>query len=163
MALTTPRIAKNSTDVLCLSYIHLKGESMINRLSVATIWVTDQNEALRFYTEKLGFEICNDVTTGDYCWLTVGLKSQPDIKFQLAALKPGGAFTQEDVDQLAKLVEAGKMGVGPWKTDDCHKTYETFKSRGVEFIQTPTDRPYGIIEAVFKDNSGNIMVLAQDK
>jgi uncharacterized glyoxalase superfamily protein PhnB len=136
---------------------------MINRLSVATIWVTDQNEALRFYSEKLGFGICADITHGDYRWLTVGLKGQPDLEFQLAALKPGGSLTQEDVDQLTKLVEAGKIGSGPWKTDDCQKTYETLKARGVDFVQPPTDRPYGIIEAVFKDNSGNIMVLSQDK
>ncbi len=136
---------------------------MLNRLSVATIWVKDQNEALRFYTEKFGFEIRADVKNGDYRWLTVGLKSQPDLEFQLAALKPGGGLTQEDVDQLSKLVEAGKLGVGPWKTDDCQKTYETFTANGVEFLQPPTDRPYGIIEAIFKDNSGNTMVLAQDK
>ncbi len=136
---------------------------MINRLSVATIWVTDQNEALRFYTEKLGFEIRADFTNGDYRWLTVGLKGQPDLEFQLAAVKPGGGLTQEDVDQMTKLVEAGKLGIGPWKTDDCQKTYETLKARGVDFVQPPTDRPYGIIEAIFKDNSGNIMVLSQDK
>ena len=136
---------------------------MINRLSVATIWVTDQNEALRFYTEKLGFEIRADITNYGYRWVTVGLKGQPDLEFHLAALKPGGSLTQEDVDQLTKLVEAGKIGSGPWKTDDCQKTYETLKARGVDFVQPPTDRPYGTIEAIFKDNSGNVMVLAQDK
>jgi catechol 2,3-dioxygenase-like lactoylglutathione lyase family enzyme len=136
---------------------------MINRLSVATIWVKDQNEALRFYTEKLGFEIRADFTAKDYRWLTVGLKGQPDLEFQLAAVTQSHALTQEDVDHLTKLVEAGKLGIGPWKTDDCQKTYETFKAKGVEFIQPPTDRPYGIIEAIFKDNSGNVMVLSQDK
>ncbi|MCC6168319.1 MAG: VOC family protein [Caldilineaceae bacterium] len=136
---------------------------MLNRLSVATIWVTDQNEALRFYTEKLGFELRADFTAGNYRWLTVGLKGQPELEFQLAALKPSGGLTQGDVDQLTKLVEAGKLGSGPWKTDDCQKTYETLKARGVDFVQPPTDRPYGIIEAIFKDNSGNTMVLAQDK
>lgn len=136
---------------------------MINRLSVATIWVTDQNEALRFYTEKLGFEIRADVKNGDYRWLTVGLKGQPDLEFQLAEVKPSHALTQEEVDHLTKLVEAGQMGIGPWKTDDCQKTYETLSAKGVEFLQPPTDRPYGIIEAIFKDNSGNIMVLSQDK
>jgi catechol 2,3-dioxygenase-like lactoylglutathione lyase family enzyme len=136
---------------------------MINRLSVTTIWVADQNEALRFYTEKLGFDIRADFTNGDYRWLTVGLKSQPDLEYQLAALKPSHALTEEEVSHLTKLVEAGKLGSGPWKTDDCQKTYETFKANGVEFVQPPTDRPYGIIEAIFKDNSGNVMVLAQDK
>lgn len=135
----------------------------INRLSVSTIWVTDQNEALRFYTEKLGFEIRADVKKGDYRWLTVGLKDQPDLEFHLEAVKPGVLFTPEEAEQLSKLVEAGKLGSGPWKTDDCHKTYETLKARGVEFVQQPTDRSYGIIEAIFKDNSGNVMVLAQDK
>ncbi len=136
---------------------------MINRLSVATIWVKDQNEALRFYTEKLGFEIRADVKNGNYRWLTVGLKSQPEIEYQLASLQPSHALTQEEANQLTKLVEAGKLGIGPWKTDDCQKTYETLHARGVEFIQPATDRPYGIIEAIFKDNSGNIMVLTQDK
>ena len=121
------------------------------------------NEALRFYTEKLGFEIRADFTNGDYRWLTVGSKGQPDLEYQLSALKASHALTQEDVDYLTKLVEAGKLGVGPWKTDDCQKTYETLKAKGVEFLQAPTDRAYGIIEAVFKDNSGNVMVLAQDK
>jgi catechol 2,3-dioxygenase-like lactoylglutathione lyase family enzyme len=136
---------------------------MLKRLAVATIWVKDQNEALRFYTEKLGFEIRADFTNGDYRWLTIGLKSQPDLEFQLAAVKPSHALTQEQVDYLTKLLEAGQLGSGPWKTDDCQATYETFKARGVEFLQPPTDRPYGIIEAIFKDNSGNIMVLSQDK
>lgn len=136
---------------------------MINRLSVATIWVKDHNEALSFYTEKLGFEIRADFTNGDYRWLTVGLKDQPEIEFQLAELKPSHALTEEEVANLTKLVEAGQLGIGPWKTDDCQKTYETLEARGVEFVQPATDRPYGTIEAIFKDNSGNIMVLTQDK
>ena len=136
---------------------------MLNRLTVTTIWVTDQNEALRFYTEKLGFEIRADFTNGDFRWLTVGLPSQPDLEFQLEAIQSGVQFTEEEADYLRNLVEAGKLGSGPWKTNDCHQTYEILKNRGVEFIQPPTDRPYGMIEAIFKDNSGNIMVLSQDK
>ena len=136
---------------------------MINRLAHVTIWAKDQNEALRFYTEKLGFEIRADYTNYDYRWLTVGLKGQPDLEFHLAPLKPGGSLTQEDVDQLTKLVETGKIGSGVWKTDDCQKTYEALKAKGVDFIQPPTDREYGIIEALFKDPSGNLLILSQDK
>lgn len=135
---------------------------MLDRLSVATIWVTDQNEALRFYTEKLGFDIVADFSNGGYRWLTVGLKGQPDLEFQLAAIEAGSLFTEDEAAQLSALVEAGKLGVGPWKTADCQACYEAFHGRGVEFLQPPTKRPYGIIEAVFKDNSGNVMVLAQD-
>lgn len=136
---------------------------MINRLAVTDIWVKDQNEALRFYTEKLGFEIRADNTFGNFRWLTVGLKGQPDLEFSLMALKPTGSLTQDDVDQLARLMEAGKLRSGVWKTDDCQGTYETLVARGVEFVQPPTDRPYGIIEAILKDDSGNVMVLSQDK
>lgn len=136
---------------------------MINRMSVTSIWVTDQNEALRFYTEKLGFELRADVTNGDFRWISVGLQNQPDFEIGLTALKPGAIFTEEDVQALTPIVEAGKLGHGVFKTDDCHKTYEDLKAKGVEFIQPPTDRPYGVIEAIFKDNSGNILVLSQDK
>lgn len=135
---------------------------MLRRLSATHIWVKDQNEALRFYTEKLGFEIRADVTVGDYRWISVGLKSQPDLEFGLSPLKPGGAITEADVQMLTRLVEAGELGHGVWKTDDCHATYEALQAKGVEFVQPPTDRPYGTIEAIFKDNSGNIMVLSQD-
>ncbi|KXK14594.1 MAG: glyoxalase/bleomycin resistance protein/dioxygenase [Chloroflexi bacterium OLB15] len=136
---------------------------MINRLSVTTIWVKDLNEALRFYTEKLGFEIRADVRNGDYRWLTVGMKTQPDLEIHLELAKAGARFTEEEAEQINKLLDAGKLGGGPWKTDDCQKTYEMLVEKGVEFLQPPTDRPYGIIESVFKDNSGNVMVLAQDK
>jgi catechol 2,3-dioxygenase-like lactoylglutathione lyase family enzyme len=136
---------------------------MISRLSVATIWVKDLNEALRFYTEMLGFEIRADVTAGDYRWLTVGVSSQPDLDYHLAEMKPSHALTQEDIDHLITLMDAGKLSVGPWKTDDCQHTYETLMARGVEFVQPPTDRPYGTIDAIFKDNSGNTMLLSQDK
>jgi catechol 2,3-dioxygenase-like lactoylglutathione lyase family enzyme len=136
---------------------------MINRLAVTTIWVTDQNEALRFYTEKLGFEIRADVTYEGYRWISVGLKSQPEFEIGLSPLKSGGMLTEDEVQVLTRLVEAGKLGGGVWKTDDCRKTYEELKAKGVEFVQPPTNRPYGNIEAIFKDNSGNIMVLSQDK
>lgn len=135
---------------------------MINRLAVTTFWVTDQNEALRFYTEKLGFEIRADVTAEGYRWISVGLKSQPELEIGLTALKAGGMLEEDEVQVLRKLVEAGKVGGAVWKTDDCRKTYEILKARGVEFVEPPTDRPYGTIEAIFKDNSGNVMVLSQD-
>ncbi len=136
---------------------------MINRLAVTTLWVKDQNEALRFYTEKLGFDIRADVTAGDYRWISVGVSTQPDLEVGLTALKPGGGLTEDDVRVLTTLVEAGKLSHGVWKTDDCRKTYETLTAKGVEFVQPPTDRPYGTIEAIFKDPTGNIMVLSQDK
>lgn len=136
---------------------------MLKKLIATDIYVKDQNEALRFFTEKLGFEIRADVTNGDFRWLGVGLKDQPDIQFGLLALKPSHALSEDDVKALTKLVENGKLGAGVWKTDDCQKTYEDLKNKGVEFVMPPTDRPYGVIEAVFKDDSGNVFVLQSDK
>ncbi len=82
---------------------------MINRLSVTTIWVKNLNEALQFYTETLGFEIRTDISNGGYRWLTVGLESQPDIEFQLAALEAGGGLDQDEVTQLSRMIETGKL------------------------------------------------------
>lgn len=136
---------------------------MLKQLTAIDIYVKDQNEALRFFTEKLGFEIRADVTNGDFRWLSVGLKEQPELQFGLLALKAGGQLTEEDVQVMTRLVEEGKLRGGVWKTDDCYKTYEQLKSKGVEFIMPPADRPYGVVEAVFKDNSGNVFVVQSDK
>lgn len=136
---------------------------MINRLAVTSIWVKDQNEALRFYTEKLGFEIRADVTYGDYRWISIGLKDQPELEIGLFPLKAGEVLTEDEVHLLTKLVETGRLGHGVVKTEDCQKAYEDLTAKGVEFVEPPTSRPYGSIEAIFRDNSGNVLVLSQDK
>ena len=136
---------------------------MLKRISHATIYVKDQNEALRFYTEVLGFEVRSDATMGDFRWLTVGLKDQPDFELILFGLKPDGFFlSEEDVAVMTRLVEGGKLGGALIKTADIHKAYEEMKARGVEFVRPPTEQPYAI-EAVFKDNNGNSFSLHQDK
>ena len=137
---------------------------MIKKIRYTSVYVKDQNEALRFYTEVLGFEIREDVTLGDYRWLTVGLKDQPDVNFGLARLQAGdGNLTAEDVDHLRKLQAAGRLGGILFQTDDIYRTYEELKAKGVEFLMPPQDQPYGLIEAVFKDNSGNWFSLQQLK
>jgi catechol 2,3-dioxygenase-like lactoylglutathione lyase family enzyme len=133
---------------------------MITKLSHAGIYVLNQNEALRFYTEKLGFEVRTDVTMGDYRWLTVGPKGQPDLEIVLSEVKPGGTFDEETVGHLRALLAKGAIGAGVFEADDCRATYEELKSKGVEFISPPQEQPYGI-EAVFKDNSGNWFSLTQ--
>jgi len=137
---------------------------MIKRIRYAFVYVKDQNEALRFYTECLGFEIREDVTVGDYRWLTVGLKDQPDVNFGLARLQAGDSgLTEEEVAALTKMRDAGHLGGILLQTDDIYKTYEELKAKGVEFIRPPEDQFYGMIEAVFKDNSGNWFSLEQLK
>ena len=134
---------------------------MITKLSHATVYVLDQEKALRFYTEKLGFEVRTDVTMGDFRWLTVGPKGQPDLEIILYAVTGhGGMMDEETIGHLRALLEKGLMGPGAFDTDDCHATYEELKSKGVEFVSPPQEQPYGS-EAIFKDGCGNWFSLTQ--
>ena len=136
---------------------------MITKLSHATIYVTNQDEAYKFYTEKLGFEVRMDHTMeGGFRWLTVGPKSQPEMEIVLMEPKGGMMFDEATANQLRELIGKGAMGAGVFETDDCQKTYEELKSKGVEFLSPPADRFYGI-EALFKDNSGNWFSMTQPK
>jgi predicted enzyme related to lactoylglutathione lyase len=136
---------------------------MLKKLTNVSIFVKDQNEALRFYTEALGLEIRTDMSTPDgFRWLTVGAKTQPDLNIILMALKPYGHMTEEGMRMLGALQDSGQLSGGVWETDDCRQTYEELRAKGVEFVSPPTDMPYGI-EAVWKDNSGNWFTLMQRK
>jgi predicted enzyme related to lactoylglutathione lyase len=133
---------------------------MIRALSHATIYVNDQDEALEFYTKKLGFEVRTDARMDNFRWLTVGPKDQKDL--ELVLMKPGGMIDDETRKTLEELIAKGAMGAGVFRTADCRATYEELKARGVEFRGEPAERPYGI-EAVFKDNSGNWFSLTQPR
>jgi len=133
---------------------------MIKKLSHATIYVTNQEEAKKFYTEKLGFDVRTDVTMEGFRWLTVGPKSQPDMEIVLMEPKAGFMFDEATVKQMRDLIAKGAMGAGVFDTDDCQATYEELKKKGVEFLSPPQERPYGV-EAIFKDNSGNWFSLTQ--
>ena len=133
---------------------------MINRLSHATIWVTDQEQALAFYRDKLGFEVRHDQTLDSgFRWLTVGPPGQQDLN--LVLMKPGPpAMPPEVAEQVMELIAKGAMGSGVFGTDDCRGTYAELKEKGVEFLEEPAERFYGI-EAMFRDDSGNWFSLTQ--
>lgn len=132
---------------------------MITRLSHVNVFVLDQDRAKKFYTEKLGFEVRTDTTMDGFRWLTVGPKGQPDLNILLA--KPGPPmFSEEDANALRGLVAKGVMAGGVIETDDCKRTYEELKKKGVTFLQEPAERPYGI-EALLRDDSGNWFSLTQ--
>src|SRR5262245_25339178 len=122
---------------------------MITKQSHATVYVTDQDRAKAFYTEKLGFEVRDDARMGPFRWLTVGPKTQPDLNIILYGIQPSQFMTEENAAMLKKLVEAGAIGGGVLECDDIRKTYEQLKAKGVEFKGEPKEQPYGI-EAVFK-------------
>jgi catechol 2,3-dioxygenase-like lactoylglutathione lyase family enzyme len=126
---------------------------MITKLSHTTIWVLDQDDALEFYTQKLGFEVRTDATMDDFRWLTVSPPSQPD--HELILLVPGPPMMDEEsAEQVKALVAKGVLGPGAFETDDCRTTYAELSDRGVNFLSEPTERFYGI-EATLRDNSGS--------
>ena len=132
---------------------------MIRKLSHTTIYVLDQDRAKAFYTEKLGFEVRQDVRMEGFRWLTVAPKGQDDLEIVLMPAG-GGMTSEENASKLRALVEAGVLGAGVFATADCRATYEQLKQKGVEFKQPPTERPYGI-EAMFRDDSGNWFSLTE--
>ena len=130
---------------------------MLKQLTTTQVWVHDQDEALVFYTEKLGLELREDVTVpemGNFRWLTVGVPGQPDVAITLMAVPGPPVFEEETRAQIHALLAKGASGGLFFTTDDCRATYEELKKRGVEFGQEPTEQPYGI-DAGFRDPSGN--------
>jgi catechol 2,3-dioxygenase-like lactoylglutathione lyase family enzyme len=133
---------------------------MIQRLSHTMLWVLNQEEALHFYRDQLGFEVRTDNSMEGFRWLTVGPKGQPDIEMILMEPSPGPMMSQERADQLRELLKQGAFCGGILETADCQATYEELKARGVQFLQPPVERFYGI-EALLRDNSGNWFSMAQ--
>jgi predicted enzyme related to lactoylglutathione lyase len=133
---------------------------MIHRMSHTSVYVLDQDRARAFYTEKLGFEVRTDARMGEFRWLTVGPKGQPDLELVLMPLRPGPTLDADTVETVRRLVERGVFGAGVFETADCHKTYEELKARGVEFLAPPAERPYGV-EALLRDDSGNWFSVCQ--
>ena len=133
------------------------------KISVAQLWVHDQDEALAFYTEKLGMEVRNDATLpemGNFRWLTVGPPGQEDIAIVLMAIPGEPVMDSETAEQVRELMSKGFAGTVFLTTDDVHASYEELKSRGVEFTEEPEERPYGI-DSGFRDPSGNHFRLTQ--
>ena len=136
---------------------------MIKRMSHVMIWVKNQQEALEFYRDKLGFEVDTDAMVGeDYRWLTMRIKSQPGFEIILAEPKAGMMLDEESAAQLRSLLDKGVLGGGVFDADDIFKTYEELKARGVEFKAPPTTQSWGTA-TVMKDNSGSWFSLGQEK
>ncbi len=135
------------------------------RISTAQLWVHDQDEALAFYTQKLGMEVRADVTIaemGDFRWLTVGPANQPDFSVCLMAIPGPPVFDAETAEQVRQLMAKGAAGTIFLTTDDVRRDYEELTARGVEFTEAPEERPYGI-DSGFRDPSGNSFRLTQVK
>ena len=133
------------------------------KLTHVNVWVHDQDEALAFYTEKLGMELRDDITLpelGGFRWLTVGPVGQPDVALVLMTVPGPPVFDEETAKQLSEIVAKGAAGGLFFATDDIRGEYEDLKNRGVEFTQAPEERPYGV-DAGFRDISGNNIRMMQ--
>jgi uncharacterized glyoxalase superfamily protein PhnB len=132
-------------------------------ISGAQLWVHDQDEALEFWTKKVGMEVRDDVTLpemGNFRWLTVGPAGQDDVIVVLMAI-PGPPIVDADsAAEIRALMAKGFAGTVFLNTDDCQASYDELKARGVEFNEPPTERPYGI-DTGFRDPSGNNVRLTQ--
>jgi predicted enzyme related to lactoylglutathione lyase len=133
------------------------------RIATAQVWVHDQDEALAFYTDKLGWEVRSDVTLpemGDFRWLTVGPVGQDDFAVVLMAVPGQPVMDDATREQVLDLAAKGFAGTVFLTTDDVRADYEQLKARGVEFTEAPEERPYGI-DAGFRDPTGNAFRLTQ--
>jgi predicted enzyme related to lactoylglutathione lyase len=133
------------------------------RIANAHLWVHDQDEALAFYTEKVGMEVRADVTLPEmdgFRWLTVGPPGQDDVSIALMAIPGEPVFEPETQQQIRDLMAKGVAGTIFLRTDDCQASYEELSARGVEYVDLPHEQPYGI-DSSFRDPSGNHLRLAQ--
>ena len=133
------------------------------KIVTTQIWVHDQDEALAFYTEKLGMEVRVDASfddMGDFRWLTVGPPGQPDVSIVLMAIPGPPMVDAETAEQIRSLMAKGFAGTVFLTTDDCRAAYDELSARGVEFNELPEERPYGI-DSGFRDPSGNSIRLTQ--
>jgi uncharacterized glyoxalase superfamily protein PhnB len=133
------------------------------KIANAQLWVNDQEEALAFWTEKVGFEVRADVTLEEmagFRWLTVGPPGQEDVSIVLMTVPGEPMIDKQTQAQILDLAAKGFAGTVFLTTEDCQADYEALVARGVEFSETPEERPYGI-DAGFRDPSGNAIRLTQ--
>lgn len=134
---------------------------MITNVSLTTVYCLDQDAARDFYVDVLGFRATADVTMGEgFRWVTVCHPDHPELEITL--MVPGPPLEPDAAAFVRSQLQKGQMGGLGLRVDDCHKTHAELLAKGVEFLQEPADRPYGV-EAVMRDNSGNWLVLVEPR
>jgi uncharacterized glyoxalase superfamily protein PhnB len=126
------------------------------KVANAQLWVHDQDEALEFWTKKVGFEVRQDITMeelGGFRWLSVGAPGQ-DLSIALMAIPGPPVLDEDSKKQLEDMMAKGFAGTVFLTADDVQASYEELKGRGVEFTEAPAEQPYGI-DSEFRDPSGN--------
>ncbi|WP_433060861.1 VOC family protein [Dactylosporangium sp. CS-033363] len=133
---------------------------MFNAITITTVWVLDQDEALDFYVGKLGFQVDEDVDLGFMRWLTIALPSDPGRNL-LPEVPGPPAMSEETAAQLRDLLTKGALGTAAiLTTDDCQGVYDKLKASGIEFTQDVEQQPYGL-DCAFRDPFGNQVRVTQ--
>src|SRR5262249_31018507 len=146
------------------AYVRWGGRRM-RQSGSAQLWVQDQDEALEFYTKKVGLEIRSDVTVpelGNFRWLTVGPAGQSDVAITLMAIPGPPVMDEQSAKEERALMAKGFAGTIFLETDDCRAAYEAMRARGLEFSEAPEERPYGI-DCGFRDPSENSLRLTEPR
>src|SRR5579885_101283 len=137
---------------------------MVTKFFHVPIFVLDQDSAYDFYVNKLGFEVKTDAKMDNgFRWLTVAPKGQGDPDFEIILMPTAGPNTDEkNAPAIRELLKKGALGAGVFHVDDCRKTYEELKAKGVKFRREPGEQFYGI-ECIMEDDSGNWFSMTQPK
>ncbi len=133
---------------------------MVCKITHFSVFVLDQEEALEFYTQKLGFQLKKDNKRGEFRWLTIGLANQPELQIILIPAKEGIMFDKEAALSMRTLLKKGAFGVGVFECKNIYALYEEYSQKGINFLQAPKQMEWGL-EALFEDNSGNWFSLIQ--
>ncbi len=123
------------------------------------IAVDDTESALAFYRDALGLELLNDVSNGEFRWLTLGSPDQPGVQIVLS--EPHGGRSQQDGDALLELLAKGALGPYVFRTDDLDATFERVRASGAEVLQEPIEQPWGPRDCAFRDPAGNLVRINQ--
>jgi len=136
---------------------------MIKTMSHVTLFVSNQEDAKSFYVDTLGFKVHTDaMMENGFRWLTVMAPEQPDLEIVLMEPKAGPMFDEESAAAVRMLMKKGLLGAGAFRVDDCRKTYEELKKKGVQFKGAPQEQFYGI-EAIMSDGLGNWFSMTEPK
>lgn len=129
-------------------------------ISVSTMFIPvhDPEAALGFYRDALGLEVRNDVSRGEFRWITVGAPGQ---SVDIVLSQPHGGRSQADGDALLTLVTKGALQAAIFRVDDLDATFERLRECGAEVLQEPTSQPWGARDCAFRDPSGNLLRIAQ--
>jgi uncharacterized glyoxalase superfamily protein PhnB len=120
--------------------------------------VDDHDAALAFYRDVLGFTVTQDVSMGEYRWLSVSTPTQPELEITIQSVGGGPGTSEEDRAAMDTLLAKGLMSPLIFSCDDVDAVFEHVRASGAaEVLQEPADQFYGVRDCAFRDPAGNML------